>query len=93
MPDKYYFLKVGCADCTIMHLGTKTVMVDCHQGDAQAGEEDIVTRLRGKAIDLLILTHAHYDHFNGIQTLLDNSITVKEIWESNYERRYSDSSQ
>jgi hypothetical protein len=32
MADKYCFLNVGCADCMVMHLGTKVVMVDCHQG-------------------------------------------------------------
>ena len=29
MADKFHFLNVGCADCTVMHLGSKVVMVDC----------------------------------------------------------------
>ena len=92
MSDKYYFLKVGCADCTVMHLGTKVVMVDCHQGNSDNGEVDILDYIPNSHIDIFILTHQHYDHFDGIQVLLDNNISVSEIWESNYKRRYGDNS-
>lgn len=92
MPDKYFFLKVGCADCTVMHLGSKVVMVDCRQGNPSDGEEDILDYIPNDRVDVLILTHAHYDHFDGIQVLHDNGVDVGEVWESNYERRYGDSS-
>ena len=92
MADKYYFLKVGCADCTVMHLGTKVVMVDCHQGNSDNEEADILEYIPNNHIDILILTHQHYDHFDGIQVLIDNDINVSEIWESNYKRRYGDNS-
>lgn len=92
MTDKYYFLEVGCADCTIMNLSGKIVMVDCHQGNTMNGEEDILDYLPEKRIDVLIITHQHYDHFDGMQTLIDNNIVVGEIWESKYERRYNDHS-
>ena len=92
MADKYYFLKVGCADCTVMHLGSKVVMVDCHQGNPNNGEENIIDYIPNKKIDILILTHQHYDHFDGIKTLIDNNIEVVKVWESNYKRRYGDNS-
>lgn len=92
MADKYYFLNVGCADCTIMHIGNKIVMVDCRQGNSYENEANILDYIPNKHIDVLICTHQHYDHFDGIQVLLDNNISVGEIWESNYERRYGDSS-
>ncbi len=92
MADKYHFLNVGCNDCSILHLGDKVIMVDCHQGNADNGEDNILNYLPAKKIDLLILTHQHYDHFDGIQTLLDNDIQVVEIWESCYERRRNDNS-
>jgi len=41
---------------------------------------------------VLILTHAHRDHFDGIQVLLDNDVTVDKVWESKYERRTGDNS-
>ena len=92
MADKYYFLNVGCADCTVMHLGTKVVMVDCHQGDTANGQADILNYIPNGKIDVLIITHQHYDHFDGIQTLLDNDIEVVELWECNYDRRHGDNS-
>jgi len=92
MSDKYYFLNVGCGDCTVMHLGPKIVMVDCHQGNTSNDQENILDYIPNGKIDVLILTHAHYDHFDGIQLLIDNNIEVVEVWESNYERRYADNS-
>jgi beta-lactamase superfamily II metal-dependent hydrolase len=90
MSDRYFFLNVGCADTTVLHLGDKVVMVDCHQGDVYDGEEDILDYVPKGHIDVLILTHAHYDHFDGIRTLLEDGISVGEVWESNYERRRGD---
>lgn len=92
MADKYYFLNVGCADCTVMHLGSRVVMVDCHQGETARGEADILEYIPNDRIDILIITHQHYDHFDGIQVLIDNDITVIELWECMYDRRYSDNS-
>lgn len=92
MADKYYFLKVGCADCTVMHLSGKVVMVDCRQGNTLNGEEDILDYIPKKKVDVLIITHQHYDHFDGMRALIDNDIEVGEIWESNYSRRYNDQS-
>ena len=90
MADKYHFLNVGCADTTVLHLGDKVVMVDCHQGNQDDGQEDILDFIPNNHIDVLILTHAHYDHFDGIETLLSANVSVGEIWESNFERRYND---
>jgi len=92
MADKYNFLKVGCADCTVMHLGSKVVMVDCHQGNTSNGEINILNYIPKSKIDVLIITHQHYDHFDGIQTLIDNDIEVVELWECMYDRRYGDNS-
>lgn len=92
MADKYHFLKVGCADCTVMHLSGKVVMVDCHQGNYNDGEANILNYIPKKKIDVLIITHQHYDHFDGMQTLLNNNVEVGEIWESLYKRRHGDNS-
>ena len=92
MADKYCFLNVGCADCTVLQVGGKVVMIDCHQGNIDDGEEDILDFIPNNKIDVLIITHQHYDHFDGIQILIDNNIEVSKIWESCYERRYNDNS-
>lgn len=92
MADKYCFLNVGCADCTVLQVGGKVIMIDCHQGNIDDGEEDILDFIPNDKIDVLIITHQHFDHFDGIQTLIDNDIEVAEIWESCYERRYGDNS-
>lgn len=65
-------------------------MVDCHEEDGYG--EDIINALPGSVVDVLILTHQHYDHFDGIEKLINADITVKEIWESPYSRRYNDNS-
>ena len=92
MPDKYYFLNVGCADCTVMHLDGEVVMVDCHQGNSYNGQDDILKYIPNDMIDVLIITHQHYDHFDGIEKLLYNDIEVKKLWECPYKRRYGDNS-
>lgn len=65
MANKYCFLYVGCADCTVLQLNDKLVMVDCHQGDTSDGQEDILDWLPSDSIDVMILTHQNYDHFDG----------------------------
>ncbi|HSA07101.1 MAG TPA: MBL fold metallo-hydrolase [Candidatus Gastranaerophilales bacterium] len=90
MGDTFKFLKVGCGDCTVLLLGSKVVMIDCYQANNYG--ENIIDHIPNNVIDVLILTHQHYDHFLGIQTLLDNDIEVKEVWESPYDRRYGDNS-
>ena len=62
MSDKCYFLNVGCADCIVLHLEDKVVMVDCHQGNKDDGEADIMDKIPNNVVDILILTHAHQDH-------------------------------
>lgn len=86
----YTFLQVGCADCTVLSLNSRVVMVDCHQ-DHEYGEF-LDDHLRDGEIDLLILTHQHYDHFMGVPKLLDKGIKVHQVWESPYVRKQNDTS-
>jgi len=73
-------VNVGFGDTGIFKLGDKTVMVDCYQ-EPKFGEE-FTRYLPGRIIDLLILTHRHFDHYWGIELLLRDNMVVKEIWES-----------
>lgn len=89
MNDRYKFLKVGCADTTILCLGSKIIMIDTYQSD-DSDKEDIVKRLPGKKVDLLIITHQHYDHFLELEYLLEKDIDIAEIWGCPYSRRHGD---
>jgi len=66
-------LDVGQGQCLILRSGTATAVVDCgSSSDSQAGEE-LLSYLRSKGydrVDILLLTHYHADHCNGIPTLL-----------------------
>ena len=79
---EYIFVNVGFGDTTILKLGDKTVMIDCFQEKGYG--ESFTKHLPSKKIDLLILTHRHFDHYFGIEQILENNIQVEEVWESNY---------
>jgi competence protein ComEC len=79
---EYIFVNVGFGDTTILKLGNKTVMIDCFQENGYG--ESFIKHLPSKKIDLLILTHRHFDHYFGIEQILENNIQVEEVWESNY---------
>jgi len=98
MAQKAYFLSVGCADCTVLDLGDRLVMIDCgyrRSGQGVSRETDIadyLTRVLGKRhIDLLIVSHPHHDHYLAMRDLI-GKVTVAEFWGCPYERRYGDSS-
>lgn len=80
--EKYIFVNVGFGDTTILKLDDKTVMIDCFQEKGYG--ESFTKYLPSKKIDLLILTHRHFDHYFGIDQILENNIHVVEVWESNY---------
>lgn len=81
---KITFLYVNQGDCAIVESPDGSViMIDCGMKDFKfnSGENTIVPFLKRKGIDkidLLILTHLHYDHAGGIEPILNN-IEVKKI--------------
>lgn len=78
------FLYVGQGDCTLIETPDgSNILVDCGMKDFRynSGESNIVPYLKRKGInqiDLLILTHLHYDHIGGIEYVLNN-FEVKRI--------------
>lgn len=99
-PFKAHFLNVGCADCTFLELGNHIVMIDCgYKGAYDDSAYDNILRylirvVKRSHIDLLIITHPHRDHFNGLKELFKRQpkIQVGEFWESPYKRRRGDDS-
>lgn len=88
---KITFLYVGQGDCTLIETPDgSNILVDCGMKDFRynSGESNIVPYLKRKGInriDLLILTHLHYDHIGGIEYVLNN-FEVKRIIDNGTKR-------
>jgi competence protein ComEC len=82
------FPDVGQGDCTVLELASgKTVLID---GGGTADDRfDIGRRViapylwnRGiRGLDLVILSHPHPDHMNGLRSLL-RAFNTREVWDS-----------
>jgi competence protein ComEC len=77
------FLYVGQGDCTLIETPDgSNILIDCGMKDFKYNSgENIVPFLKRKGInqiDLLILTHLHYDHIGGIEYIINN-FKVKKI--------------
>lgn len=67
-------LDVGQGQCVVIRAGDRTAVVDCGgSGLKNAGDElaDYLSTMGRDRIDLLILTHYHSDHANGVPELLE----------------------
>ena len=66
-------LDVGQGQSTLLRCGARTALVDCGGSEGNAGDlaADYL-RDRGRdSLDLLVLTHFHADHANGVAELLE----------------------
>ena len=66
---------VGQGQCLVLRSGTVTAVVDCGSTSCDDADDRLLSYLRSKGIssvDLLLLTHYHTDHCNGIPDLLRN---------------------
>ena len=68
-------LDVGQGQSIVAASDAYTVMIDCggnrYPGAGNIAADYLISRNRHK-IDMIILTHTHSDHINGIKELLDN---------------------
>lgn len=84
---KIHFLSVGCGDTSIIQTDTNTYLIDCYNINNYS-----YLLPNSKKIKALFVTHQHYDHFMGMEYLLDNNYHVDYLIFSPYERRYADNS-
>ncbi len=79
-------LDVGQGDATVIRLPTgEIIVVDCNTADAKVDIGDFLKACGVNAIDYLIITHPHYDHFSGVQKLADN-FHIGSLMEPNIDR-------
>ena len=66
-------LDVGQGQCILLHSGGRTALIDCGGNDGNAGDTaaDYLQTLGITTLDLLVLTHCHDDHANGVPELME----------------------
>jgi beta-lactamase superfamily II metal-dependent hydrolase len=72
-------LSVGCANCAILSSGASRLIVDC--SGIEGYERELPASRR---IDALIVTHQHYDHFDGLAFLYDRGYSIGRLAYSPY---------
>ena len=83
IPFEITFMNAGKADCIIITIGDKSLMIDT---GLNSTKEDVVTELKEKGIDTLdylILTHMDKDHIGGADAVLDN-LKVNNVIQADY---------
>lgn len=71
-PLSVTMLDVGQGQCILLHSGGRTALIDCGGNKANAGDiaADYLQTLGITTLDLLVLTHCHDDHANGVPELM-----------------------
>ena len=90
MSCKFYFLNVGYGCCTVIKWNEKAIVVDCKKGDKNSGEDNVIDYLPSSEIEILVITHPHKDHFDGVSEIFEKNINIKEVWLSPYEMMKED---
>lgn len=78
--DNYViFFNVGQGDCSLIKVFSKIIVVDCGSTEKKAGKilNSYLKQNGIEKIDILILSHSHEDHINGIKDLED--VKIKNI--------------
>ena len=66
-------LDVGQGQCVVLRCGDRVAVADCGSTGGDAGDlaAGYLSTMGIERVDLLVLTHCHSDHANGVSTLLD----------------------
>ena len=87
-------LDVGQGQCIVALTGDATVMIDCGSADLSVRAGDVAAEFlasRGRQrVDLLILTHFHGDHVNGVRRLLSHVEVARAVIPDEYQENVYD---
>lgn len=81
-------LNVGQGQCVILRCRDRVAVVDCGSTGEDAGDlaAGYLSTMGIERVDLLVLTHCHNDHANGVATLLDrlevSNLAVPQVIEA-----------
>lgn len=76
------YFNVGQGNMALLHYNTKNIIVDIGSTKESLAGNIIVNFLKAKcikSIDLVLLTHMHNDHINGLNDIIEKGIEVKRI--------------
>lgn len=81
--DEYIiYFNVGQGNMTLLHNNTKNIIIDIGSTSENVAGNVMSNFLKAKNInkvDLILLTHMHSDHINGIEELIENNIDIKSV--------------
>ena len=83
-----HIIDVGVGDAILIEVNDSDQDVLIDGGDRRKGY-DIIKYLGSYVdgpIDLGIITHPDYDHWSGMEKVLDNGFIIKELWDPGYGR-------
>ncbi len=72
-------LSVGCANCAVLRSGGRSLLIDC--SGIEAYEDELP---ESRLLDGVIVTHQHYDHFDGLAFLYDRGYEIGRLVYSPY---------
>ena len=77
-------LDIGQGDATLIENGTNRVIIDGGPSEARMGVLLDSLGLNGTTIDLVVLSHEHFDHLSGLRELFRTSrnITIRYFMEN-----------
>lgn len=77
--NRFVFLDIGQGDSTLIQYNGVNVLIDGGPGDSVVYKLDKCLPMWDRDIDLLVLTHPHSDHLEGLLHVLSRH-RVKEVW-------------
>jgi competence protein ComEC len=92
-PLSITMLDVGQGQCILLRSGERTALIDCGGSEDNAGDiaADYLQTVGVTRLDLLVLTHCHSDHANGVPELLSrlevSALVLPQVAEDESEYR------